>query len=112
MQSLTTCHVVDKKSFFLTIFILPPICQHRSILLIMPKNVAERFKIKKNDDLIVEIGSNDGLLLSAFIPEKIRILGVDPAKNIAKIANERGVPTVADFFGENAPKKLKRAWQS
>ena len=68
------------------------------------QNVAERFKIKKNDDLIVEIGSNGGLLLSAFIPEKIRILGVDPAKNIAKIANERGVPAVADFWRKMRPK--------
>ncbi|MEK7200878.1 MAG: class I SAM-dependent methyltransferase [Patescibacteria group bacterium] len=102
------CHVVDKKELFSHYIYFTsnmPTPQH---FIDYAQNVAERFKIKKNDDLIVEIGSNDGLLLSAFIPEKIRILGVDPAKNIAKIANERGVPTVADFFGEKCAQKIEK----
>lgn len=50
------------------------------------------------DDLVVEIGSNDGVLLRAFQGRPYRILGVEPASNIAKIAQERGVPTLNAFF--------------
>ncbi len=56
--------------------------------------------MKSKDDLVVEIGSNDGLLLNAVKNFGARVLGVDPAKNIAKIANERGVETIAEFFNE------------
>ena len=51
----------------------------------------------KKDDLVVELASNDGSILEAFAPH-CRILGVEPAKNIAGVANARGVPTRAEFF--------------
>jgi len=58
-------------------------------------------------ELVVEMGSNDGLLLLAFKHMGARILGVDPAKNIAIVANERGVPTIAEFFGKSVAEKIK-----
>lgn len=48
--------------------------------------------------LVVELGSNDGLLLSFLRERGARILGVDPAENVAAIANGRGLPTIVDFF--------------
>ena len=50
------------------------------------------------DDLVVEIASNDGSLLSCFQKHGVRTLGVEPATNIAEIARGRGIETVNRFF--------------
>ncbi|HEU4867674.1 MAG TPA: class I SAM-dependent methyltransferase [Actinomycetota bacterium] len=49
--------------------------------------------------LVVEIASNDGYLLKEFMAAGIPVLGVEPAANIAKLANEAGIPTQNNFFG-------------
>lgn len=54
----------------------------------------------RSDSLIVEVASNDGTVLKAFKRRGVRVLGVEPARNIARIAEEEGVPTVAEFFHE------------
>ena len=51
------------------------------------------------DSLVVEIASNDGYLLQHFLPLGVPVLGVEPAANVAKVAVEKGVPTLVDFFG-------------
>lgn len=58
------------------------------------------------DDLVIDIGSNVGVLLDAFRSNGTRILGVDPAGNIAKIANDRGVETVNEFFSERVAREI------
>ena len=68
--------------------------------------VTQRYQVKK-DDLVVEIGSNDGILLSA-IKDRVRVLGVDPAETAAVLAKELGVDTVVDFFGESVAQELVR----
>ena len=64
-------------------------------------------KLKNSDDLfIVEIASNDGTFLHRFKESGHRVLGIDPAKNLAESAEKNGIPTVADFFGLNVAKQV------
>lgn len=58
------------------------------------------------DSLVVEFASNDGTLLQNFKKRGVRILGVEPAENIAPIAEAAGVPTINDFFSEKVAKEI------
>jgi SAM-dependent methyltransferase len=54
----------------------------------------------KSDDLVVKVASNDGYLLQWYREAGIPVLGIEPARNIAEVAqNERGIPTISEFFG-------------
>jgi hypothetical protein len=72
----------------------------------LAREAVERFGLGR-EDLVVEFGSNDGTLLKGFEPYGIRTLGVEPATNIAEIAESRGVRTVNDFFGPPVARKLR-----
>jgi SAM-dependent methyltransferase len=64
-------------------------------------------KLNKDNDLfIVEVASNDGTFLQRFKESGHRVLGIDPAKNLAESAEKNGIPTVADFFGLNVAKQV------
>jgi SAM-dependent methyltransferase len=59
-----------------------------------------------SQSLVVEIASNDGYLLQNFVKAKIPCLGIEPAVNIAKVAREKGIETLEDFFGRGIATKL------
>lgn len=59
------------------------------------------------DDLVVEIASNDGYLLQFFKPYSVPVMGIEPAVNIAKVAEEKGIPTLCAFFNAETALKLK-----
>ena len=61
---------------------------------------------------VVEMASNDGYLLQFFVQKGIPSLGVEPAANVAKVANEKGVPTLPEFFNRQTAAKLKAAGKS
>ncbi|MBM3261435.1 class I SAM-dependent methyltransferase [Candidatus Kaiserbacteria bacterium] len=61
------------------------------------KSVTKRFQLS-GDSLVIDVGSNDGVLLTQFKKEGTKILGVDPAENIAAEATQSGIPTLAKFF--------------
>lgn len=73
------------------------------------KSVTNKFSLNKND-LVVDVGSNVGVLLRAFKETGVRILGIDPAKNMARIAVQNGVPTIMDFFIPQAAQLARKKY--
>ena len=59
------------------------------------------------DSLVVEVASNDGYLLKNFLKAQIPVLGIEPAQNIARVAEENGVPTLSKFFNSQLAKNLR-----
>lgn len=55
---------------------------------------------------VVEIASNDGYLLQNFVAARVPCLGIEPAANIAKVAREKGIETLVEFFTEPLAKRL------
>ncbi len=72
------------------------------------KDLTRRFKLGKKS-LVLEIASNDGAQLQYFKKAGIPVLGIDPAKNVAKAANSIGIPTITEFFSHAFAKKLKQS---
>ncbi len=66
----------------------------------------ERFHLGQ-ESLVMEVASNDGYLLQYFQAKGISVLGVEPAQNVAKAAEQKGVRTVAKFFGSRTAQELK-----
>jgi hypothetical protein len=58
-------------------------------------------------DLVVEIASNDGYLLQFYKNLGVDVLGIEPARNIAKVAVERGIPTLVEFFDRALGQRLR-----
>jgi len=78
--------------------------------------MAEHFKSFANmvrdtylaeDPFIIELGSNDGIMLHHFADAGIRHLGVEPSANVAEAARKRGVDTVCEFFDEALAERIK-----
>jgi len=73
-------------------------------------NVIQRSNVEK--PFVVEIASNDGTFLKDFAAKGCQILGVDPAKNIAEMATQAGVPTMAEFFNLETAQIVKEKYGS
>ena len=59
-----------------------------------------------HDSMVVELASNDGYLLQYFVDRGIPVLGVEPAANVAKVAVDKGVPTLVEFFSEDVARQM------
>lgn len=55
---------------------------------------------------VVEIGSNDGIMLRNFKEAGIKHLGIEPSANVAKVAADKGIDTVCEFFDEAAARRI------
>ena len=67
--------------------------------------MTQRFSLNANSQ-VIEIASNDGYLLQYFQKQNIPVLGIEPAANVAKVAEEKGIPSLVKFFGVSTAKEL------
>ena len=74
------------------------------------QSIAERLTVERGlgrASLVVEVASNDGYLLQFYKRAGVPVLGVEPAANVARVAeSERGVPTLCEFFGRELGERL------
>ncbi len=73
------------------------------------EQVIERFGLGV-DNKVMEIASNDGYLLQHFAAHNIPVMGIEPAANIAEVAEKKGIPTIVKFFGENVAKEIVKEY--
>lgn len=73
--------------------------------------MSERFALD-NCSRVVEIASNDGYLLQYFKELGVDVLGVEPASNVAKVAQDKGISTEVAFFGAETARRLASAGKS
>ena len=76
----------------------------RNHLELFAKKLVDRFS-PDEEDLVIDIASNDGTLLQFFRNSGLMVLGIEPS-NIANIAKENGIQTVNDFFNETVAKQI------
>ena len=67
--------------------------------------MVDRFDLDESSR-VVEVASNDGYLLQFFHQRQIPVLGIEPAANVAKVALQKGIPTLVDFFGAETATSL------
>ncbi len=66
----------------------------------MTEKIIQQFSLNSSS-LVVDIGSNDGLMLKYFKDHGVRVIGVEPAENIASLARNNGIDTISEFFNES-----------
>ncbi len=69
------------------------------------EQMLDRFRLNR-ESLVVELASNDGYLLQYFVKKGIPVLGIEPAANVAKVAEQKGVATIVRFFGKQLAAEL------
>jgi len=60
--------------------------------------------------LVVDIGSNDGIFLKPLKEKGVKVVGVEPAKNVAKIANDNGIETINAYFDKDSVVKISEKY--
>jgi len=75
---------------------------------ILAESTIKKFKLKQGS-LIVDIGSNDGTALQQFKNEGMKVVGIEPT-DVAKIAQENGIPTINKFFSEKVAEEVVKKY--
>jgi hypothetical protein len=108
-----TCELVQLGLAVDPVIIFPPEYPYTSgMTKLLRDNFAELYAESSKllgltkDDLCIDIGSNDGTLISNFQKGGHRILGIEPT-DVSKIANGRGIPTLQRYFGKEVAREVK-----
>ncbi len=72
-------------------------------------SIIEKYGLEEGS-FILDIGSNDGTNLKSFKRRGMKVLGVDPADNVAKIANQNGIETLPEYFTEKLASEIKEEY--
>ena len=101
--------VVDKKDLFSNYLYLTgankPIIEHYEKYV---HSVYHKILKKREKPFVIEIGSNDGTLLKKMIKYDVRVLGIEPAKNLARLSNKIGIETKNKFFNLKLAKNISK----
>jgi len=99
--------VVDKKYLFSHYLYLTsanqPIIDHFQKY---ADSVYRKFLKSKKDPLVIEVGSNDGTLLKKISKYGVNVIGIEPARNLAKISRKAKIKTENSFFSFNLARKI------
>jgi len=100
--------VDPKKMFSNYLYTSSTSSSFRNHFIVAAKNYIEHFKLKPKKSYIIDIGSNDGVALKPFKDLGFnKILGIEPAKNLAKLANKNKIKTFNGFLEKKNLKKIK-----
>jgi hypothetical protein len=75
------------------------------------EKVISRFNLTR-DSFVIEVASNDGYLLQYFLQRNLRVHGIEPAGNVARVAIEKGIPTLVQFFSAAVARQVVAAGRS
>jgi len=102
--------IVDKEELFRDYIYfssgMPVLSEHFRLY---AEDVIKKF-LNSLDQFVVEIGSNDGILLKFFKDSGFKVLGIEPAENIIPIAQSLGVETLNDFFSEKLAEEIVKKY--
>ena len=73
----------------------------------LAKEVSSKYNLCP-EDLVIDIGSNVGILLAGFKESGVKVLGVEPAKDVCEIANKNGIESIKEFFSEELAHNIKK----
>ena len=97
--------VPPKKMFNSYLYLSSTSEQFRNHFVDFAKKLRDDLSLKKNS-ILVDIGSNDGVFLDPMKKLGITSVGVEPAKNVAKIANTKGLTTFTEYFSNETVSKI------
>ena len=101
--------VIDKKYLFSNYLYMTsaskPIITHFQEYV---DTIYNKFLKNRKEKRVIEIGSNDGTLLKNFLKYNVDVLGIEPAKNLAKISNKSKIKTENHFFDSNIAKRISK----
>jgi methylation protein EvaC len=63
------------------------------------------------NSFVLEIGCNDGIMLQNFLANNVPCLGIEPSKNVAKVARDKGIAVISEFFDQRIANQILRDYQ-
>ena len=71
--------------------------------------ICDNFKLD-HDSLVIDVGSNAGVLLSGFRDRGCKVLGIDPSVNVANIARDKNIEVIGDLFSSELAERIKNEY--